>query len=337
MTSSVFSIKTKGQIIEDTGKIMRKSGCKKYLKEPIFVKVNLLSNQVVPGQCTSPHVLEGVLKQLKKDGFKDIAVGDANVATSRQVMKAAKKWKHLEICKKYDVRFVNLSKEKRRKIDSPVFGRIGIPEILLDSNSILTLPVLKTHNVAGFTCALKNQWGCLPEVRHNYHLMLDKCIPEINKILNPKFVITDATVCLEGTGPRTGKPKIMNAIFASNDLVAMDSFCGEIIGTEDVPYLINAEKEGIGSRKYKLIGDKIEKTYFEPAILHNHPIVFLEFVFRKIPGINWLLFKTPLFRLASLLAAFYNSVVWYNLKGRKYAREVVRENEVYREEFKELI
>jgi len=337
MPSNIYCTKVTNSVIDSVKKTLEISNYKKYIKEPIFLKVNLLSDQVVPGQCTSPYVLEGVLQKLKQDGYKEIYCGDANVATSNQVERAAKKWNHLEICEKYNVKFINLSKQDKIKINSKIFGNIGIPEILKKVNSIITLPVLKTHNVSKFTCALKNQWGCLPEVRHQYHLILDKCIPEINNILKPNFVLVDATVCMEGSGPRTGKPRIMNAIFASNDLVSMDSFCSDLIGVGEVDYVLNAEKIGLGSSKYNLLGDKIEKTKFEPALISNHPIVFLEMKLRKIPVLSWFLFKTPFFKIPAFFASKYNSFFWYYTKGKKYAGTIIKESKIYNEEFKELI
>lgn len=337
MIAKITCFKVKESVIDEVGKMMDKAGYKKHIKGSVFLKVNLLSDQVVPGQCTSPYVLEGVIKKLREDGFKEIYAGDANVATSKQVMTAARKWGHLDVCRRYGVMFVNLSNEKRKKVDSEAFGRVGIPEILLNVNSIVTLPVLKTHNVAKFTCALKNQWGCLPEIRHTYHMKLDRCIPEINRILKPKFVVVDATVCMEGNGPRTGEPRIMDAIFASNDLVAMDSFCCELIGAGEVDYIKNAETAGLGSMNYKISGEKIEKVKFKPALANKHPIVAIELIMRRIPLLNWLLFKTAFFKIPAFFASKYNSFVWYHLKGKRYARELVNKSKVYNKEFSNLI
>jgi uncharacterized protein (DUF362 family) len=257
------------------------------------------------------------------------------------VDKASILWGVRDICRKYSTKFVNLSKEPTTKVDleGEIFREMNIPEILLDADAIITIPVLKTHNVTAMTFALKNQWGCLPKVRHQYHLVAHKAIPEINKFLKPAFAVGDATICLEGNGPRTGKPKIVNSLLASNDLVAMDVCGAKIIGYKlnEVPYIKVAEEIGVGSTKFKLVGDKIKTENFERPVLKEHPIVYAELILRKIPGINKLFFETPLFRLASFFASRYNAVWWYNIEGKKYAREVLEHSTLYKEEFERLI
>lgn len=306
----------------------------------VFLKINLMSNQVVPGQCTSPWVVEGLVKILLSNNY-EVKIGDADVATQRQVEDSARKWGILDICKRYGVPFVNLSKEKTESVRTGgnILREVDVPKILLYADSIITVPVLKTHNVTKMTCALKHQWSCIPRFRHQYHDRTDYVIPEINKAVNINFALVDATVCMEGNGPRVGKPKIVNALFASNDLVAIDAFAADFIGLnyKEIGYIVNAEKIGLGRIDYKVIGDNVKKIKFEPARIEQHPIVYLEMKLRKIPGLRHLLFNTPLFKIPAWIASKYNSVWYYNLKGKKYAREIVNNYNLYKNEFGNLI
>lgn len=329
----------KGAVFTAVKKAMEFANWEKFVKgKKVFLKINALSHQVIPGLCTSPWVLEAVLYVMKG---KEIYVGDANVATIKQLEKAGESWRYKQICEKYGAKFVNLSNEKTKAIEIKeglVFKKIDVPEILLEVDSIVTLPVLKTHNVTKMTCALKNQWGCIPRFRHQYHLVAHKCIADVNKALGVSFCIADASVCIEGSGPRTGKPKVMDSIMACGDLVALDSFATELIElNEEVGYIKNAEKLGVGKTEYNLVGDKVETSKFESALAKNHPIVFMELFLRKIPLLEWFLFRTGFFKIPSWFATKYNTFIWYNLKGKKYARELVKKNKLYREEFKDLI
>ncbi|MBU1203943.1 MAG: DUF362 domain-containing protein, partial [Nanoarchaeota archaeon] len=101
MVSLVSHVKVGESVQEAVAEVMEMANYRLYVKGSVFLKVNLLSDNVVPGQNTSPWVLEGVLKKMKEDGFRRIYVGDANVATVRQVMRAAKKWGVLRLCEKY--------------------------------------------------------------------------------------------------------------------------------------------------------------------------------------------------------------------------------------------
>ena len=73
------------------------------------------------------------------------------------------------------------------------------------------------------TGALKNQWGCLSKMRHEYHLVLDDALADINSVCRPRFAIMDGTIGLEGNGPKSGFPKVADRVLASADPVALDT------------------------------------------------------------------------------------------------------------------
>ncbi|MCK5603377.1 DUF362 domain-containing protein, partial [Candidatus Pacearchaeota archaeon] len=237
-------------------------------------------------------------------------------------------------------RFINLSKEKTKTFDlhGEVFQKMAIPEILVKSDAIITLPVLKMHIVTGMTFSLKNQWGCLTTVRQRYHLVADKCIPEINKFLNVAFAVGDATICMEGNGPVTGKPVRVDSVLASSDRVSLDSAGCEIMGVNPrkIGHIVHAEKIGLGNIDYKLKGDRLPRHRFRKPVLSQQPIVNIEFKLRKIPGVSWLVFDTPFFKLPAFAASRYNTVYWHNFHGRKLTKEFLDKNPLYREEFNEL-
>ena len=331
---------SKEEVISNVEKAMKLAQWKKYVKgKKVFIKTNLLIKRVIPGLCTSPWVLEGIIKTLKSNN-REIYIGDANVATIKQVEQAARNWGIIDLCKKYKINFINLSKQPTVKIkfNGEIFKYVEVPVILTKVDSIITAPILKTHVIPGMTCALKNQWGCIPTSRQQLHQVVNKAIPEINKVLNVSFVIVDATICLEGNGPVNGTPKIINSIFASNDLVATDAFAADFIGIgkDNVKYINYAEKLKIGSRKYKIIGDKIKKTKFKLPEIKESIIVKTEMNLRKIPILSYLIFKTPLFKIPAFIASRYNTIYWYHTKAKGLRKYILR-NSLYREEFLPLI
>ena len=333
--------KDKQSVINEVSRVMCLANWNRHIKGPkIFIKVNLLSNQLVPGQCTSPWVLEGVLKELKQLNA-EICVGDADVATSRQAQDAAQKWGIIEVCDKNNAKFVNLSNRPTKQIHvgGHIFTKVELPDVIADADSIITIPVIKTHNVTIMTCALKNQWGCMPRFRHQFHPVAHKAIPEINVAVKVNFVVADGTVCMEGTGPRVGVPKVMNSVFATHDLVAMDTVAAVFMGInpKKVGYIQNAKKIGLGSTDYRIIGDELIPEKFKSAKLENQPIVLVEMFLRRIPLLKYFIFKTPFFKIPAWFAAKYNSFFWYNLKGKRHARKIVDKYPLYRKEFLELL
>ena len=68
------------------------------------------------------------------------------------------------IAKRRDVPVVNLSGVTRGAGADlePMLSRMELPELVLEADSIINLPVVKTHVLTGISCALKNHWGLLP-------------------------------------------------------------------------------------------------------------------------------------------------------------------------------
>jgi uncharacterized protein (DUF362 family) len=136
-----------------------------------------------------------------------------------------------EIGEKLGVRIVNLSKEPFRDVGNSLLG--PLPEILLDADVFITMPVIKTHALTYFTGSIKNQWGCVPRFdRIALHYTLDQLLVDLNRILKPRLSIMDGIVGVEGRGPTNGKPRRMDLVLGSNDTVALDATAMRLVGLD---------------------------------------------------------------------------------------------------------
>jgi uncharacterized protein (DUF362 family) len=290
----------------------------------IFVKVNLISSEFVPSQCTSPLVLDEVLRELTERGYS-VTFGDADLAAARQCDKACEVWGHKKLAEKYGVRFQNLSKDKLIKVNvgGIVFKTLDVPQSVLDADHIINLPVIKTHCLTGLTCALKHFWGVVPRVRHQYHLVVNEAIADIAYFLKEKITynIADGTVAMEGNGPRTGKPKICNVIMASCDPVALDAAVAEYMGMPLPEHVIVAAERGVGLLDYVIIGDDFKPEHFLPPNPDKQPIFKWEMAFRR-SFLKPLIFDTPIFSIFAWIATKYNTFWYYRREGKKYRRQV---------------
>lgn len=79
--------------------------------------------------------------------------------------------------------------------------------------------------------------------------MINEALVDINSVVTPKFAVLDATVCLEGNAPKSGKPKIVNLILASQDIVALDTVASKIMGFNPttIKSIINCAKDKLGN------------------------------------------------------------------------------------------
>jgi uncharacterized protein (DUF362 family) len=120
---------------------------------------------------------------------------------------------------------------------------LPINKLLLESDTIINIPTIKSHREIGFTCALKNIFGVISKERkYSYHKNLSQTIVAINKIVRSNLVIVDGIYV-------NGKyPKKMNLIIASDDSVAIDILTADIMGynPNQISYLKLAISEKLG-------------------------------------------------------------------------------------------
>ena len=96
-----------------------------------------------------------------------------------------------EICARHNVTWVNMSRGDHVRVRDPqrlVLHDVRIPEILTRTE-LITLPLLKTHNKTTVTGAIKNQWGCLQALRHNFHPVLARALVDVNTLVQPRFAV----------------------------------------------------------------------------------------------------------------------------------------------------
>ena len=138
------------------------------------------------------------------------------------------------VCSRTGAQWVNMTDAATVAEEFPgnvILKRIDVPRILRQT-TLITVPVMKTHAKTGLTGALKNQWGCLSKMRHEYHLVLDDALADLNSAIRPALALMDGTVGLEGNGPKSGRSRIADRILCSGDPVALDTVQAEVMGLD---------------------------------------------------------------------------------------------------------
>jgi uncharacterized protein (DUF362 family) len=285
----------------------------------ISLKPNLGWDLFLPGATTSPWVLEGVVRTIGKWAGKIYIVESNQVVVD--VEKAFRLNHTNRVCRDYGLTWVNMTHEPTRTVALPngrVLKELTVPEILLRT-TLVTVPVMKTHNKTVITGAIKNQWGCLPMFRHNYHLVLDAALADINTVTRPCFAIMDATVGLEGNSPKSGIPKIADRVLASGDFVALDAAAAKIMGFDParIAHLAECVAAGLGAADLRYVettGDDDLSLDLRFAPARHNIVSWLELVLRRRPALRRLFFDTPVFRLCCAATVAYYAA-WYYLLG----------------------
>lgn len=122
------------------------------------------------------------------------------------------------------------------------------------ADAVIDFAKLKTHAMAGMTCAVKNFFGVIPGTRKpEFHYMhpktADFCdmLCDLAAYVKPRLTLVDAVLCMEGNGPTQGKPRHMGALLAADTPFNADLVCAGLIGldTKDAPTVAAAIKRGL--------------------------------------------------------------------------------------------
>ena len=285
----------------------------------VALKPNLGWDLFLPGAVTGPWVIEGVARMLCGWAGKLYLVESDQVVV--HVERAFRYSRLGPLCERYGITWVNMTHMPLVRIPVPrprVLSELLVPELLRDT-VLVTLPVMKTHNKTTITGAIKNQWGCLPMFRHQYHLVLDAALADINQVARPAFAVMDATVGLEGNSPKSGLPRVVNRVLASADAVALDAVAARMMGFDpaSIGHLLECHAAGLGEyclERISVRGEPLDgiELRFLPA--RHNLVSWMELVLRKRPWLRPLVFDTPLFGLCCWLTTVYYDV-WYSVLG----------------------
>jgi len=295
----------------------------KHVHGKVFVKPNLCAPQYIPGAVTNPQTLFHLVSRLR-DKVRDVVVGESdgyNYSCDEALIETGVK----KLVNRAGGTTINLSKDETVKVQNPhtLFLKTALlPKTLVEADSIVSVPVMKTHEFTLYGGAIKNLFGCIPNNRRIYlHPYLDFVLHDLLTLLKPKFAVMDATVAMEGNGPNRGIPVPMELLLASNNLLAIDKVSTEIMGINwtDVGHLrlINKHSQ---PREMRIIGEKIEalrrpflRPYLDLAVKAQRR-VYKSYVLTR------LCFGTPFFNTLQAGMKIYRRID-KEIKGRSWAEQ----------------
>ncbi|MHA1956244.1 MAG: DUF362 domain-containing protein, partial [Candidatus Thorarchaeota archaeon] len=234
--------------------------------------------------------------------------------------------------------YVDVKLPRKTLVLEDTFGEIIAPKEIFGTN-IIHMPTVKTHGHTQMTGALKDSFGLyLTKNRHLAHLKIHEVLVDLlllqQTISNSEFVLTDGTVMGDGPGPRTMIPKIGNLLIATHDMVAADTIQSRLMGLNQkhVHKLQIANELGLGEsdpEKIEIVGDfeawkDLPNFHMSPG---KSPVVAWNRGFLRIPGMETLLFRSPLMWLPTQLSGLYHDGIWLPLKGKKWVRWFLEETE----------
>jgi len=123
----------------------------------------------------------------------------------------------------------------RLKANFSGLGHLWLPQTVLASDFIVSMPKVKTHHWTGVTLSMKNMFGIVPGSRYGWpknvlHWAgIHETVLDICATIRPHFVIADAIVAMGGDGPLKGQACQLDTVVLSDDPVAADSLCIDLL------------------------------------------------------------------------------------------------------------
>jgi uncharacterized protein (DUF362 family) len=300
-------------------------------KADVALKVNLGWDLFIPGSITSPLFAEALIGAIRDH------VGRISMVESDQVLEDVERAFHesgmVDVCRRTGVAWVNMTRGTSVPHEEPrnvILKRVEVPRILKEA-VLITAPVLKTHAKTRISGALKNQWGCIGTLRHEYHLVLDDALADLNHVLRPALAVMDGTVGLEGDGPKSGWPRVANVVLCSRDPVAIDAVQAMLMGIDpaSVGHLASCAARGIGTAdpgRIDISGTPLTEVRQTFRTAKHNPVSLVETLLRR-SFMKRLFFNTPIFGVCLWGAKLYYRQ--WAIRNRRRALDEVLAHPLY--------
>jgi uncharacterized protein (DUF362 family) len=247
----------------------------------IVMKPNLtgLMGGQYQGVSTSGEVMEALVIELKKSNATakyTLAEGPGG-ANINWILRATNMEK---VTKDYDIEVIDTNRPESPRVrvelpDGQAYKHYNYPQVALEADVFIDVPVMKTHQLSGITVGFKNLFGYFDGGtfrRGVYHDRYSDALIDMVSIRKPDLIVVDALKGMEGRGPLWGSIVEHNLIIVGTDIVAVDTVCGALMGQpiEQIPYTNKAAKLGMGVADLKNIeirGESVEsvkKNYVQP-------------------------------------------------------------------------
>ncbi len=223
--------------------------------------------------CTSPAVVAGVIKALRKAEPREIIIAEAaavgcdtlqclEVSGIGKAALDAGADRIIDIKRDKDLIRVPI-RDARSAITS-----VLLPRFLVEADHLVNLPIFKSHVSMVFSSALKNMKGVVQDKVHYqmHQTNLAAAMMDVWSVCKADLSIVDLIHPAEGFGPHTGIPTDFGCIVASKDPVAIDATTCRMVGLDinRVAYFKPARERGLGyfdERHIEIRGRPIKEVF----------------------------------------------------------------------------
>lgn len=206
------------------------------------------------GATTDPRLVARIVEHCLEAGASRVYVVDHTIDTWHLAYKATGMEQYV---KGAGARLVPGNSESLYQEVTVPGGRnlksTQVHEVVLESDVLINVPILKDHGSTGITAALKNLMGLVWNRWYYHGHGLNQCIADFPRFRAPDLNVVDAHVVMTDGGPR-GSGHRSNLVekkmqILSPDIVAADTAAAQTFGTrpDRIRHIPLAEAHGLGT------------------------------------------------------------------------------------------
>jgi len=233
--------------------------------DKVLIKASIVT-AAYPYQAVNnnPDFLSALLNVLFDYGIRKESIMVAEQALiGSDSLDAASKSGILDVCKKHNVGFADISKGPFEEVESEGLKFKIFKEAL--NRKVINCPIMKTNFQIGISGAVENLSRLVDEQtqREMYFDDIDKTLPKLVKLLSGSIeliTIADATNGMQGQGPLSlGEPAFLNLILASKNAAALDAAFCEATMLDIPPHVANSSNTGyIDAKNIEIVGNELD-------------------------------------------------------------------------------
>lgn len=218
----------------------------------VVVKPNLLTpREPEYATTTNPDVVKTIVALALEAGASDVLVFDHSVGSQKDAFDASgigdavrAAGGRIKVLSDRDFEVTAIPKGTTLK-SWPLVRDV------FEADVFINVPIAKTHGMAGLTLGMKNLMGIMGDPRGQIHVGFHEKIVDLYTLTKPHLTVLDAHRILVRNGPTGGSLRdveLRKTVIAGIDTVLVDATATALFGMkpEDLPYLVNAARRGLG-------------------------------------------------------------------------------------------
>ena len=204
----------------------------------VLLKPNILyPKKVEDAVCTHPVVVGACVKAFVELGAKEVLVGESPAMANST--SSAKSTGIYDMVVQNGGTWIDFNGNLTVPCpEGKLVKQFSFATAFEKADMIVSLSKLKTHQFMSYTGAMKNLFGLmvgLDKAQSHYRFPKKEdfgaFLTDLNIASKPCYAIMDAIVGMEGPGgPGSGDPVKLGFLASSDNILALDWFCSEIVG-----------------------------------------------------------------------------------------------------------